>query len=126
MLAGLPDRDEPPTVYHEIDDSFYTATSNTFIGQVYAAMGLENIADRYDDGSGYPLIDGETIIAADPDVIVYTTQAPYDAADIAARPGWASIAAVANDRIIEVDADMASRWGPRIVDFMEAIAQSVG
>ncbi len=125
VLAGLPERDEPLTVFHEIDESFYTATSNTFIGQVYAAMGLENIADAHDDGTGYPLIDGETIIAADPDVIVYTSQAPYDAEAIAARPGWDSISAVANGRIIEVDADIASRWGPRIVEFMEAIAESV-
>ncbi len=125
VLAELPEQDTPLTVFHEIDETFYTATSNTFIGQVYAAMGMENIADTHDDGTGYPIIDGETIIAADPDVIVYTSQAPYDAAAIAARPGWDSISAVANDRIIEVDADIASRWGPRIVEFMEAIAESV-
>lgn len=125
VLAGLPERDEPLTVFHEIDESFYTATSNTFIGQVYAAMGLQNIADAHDDGTGYPLIDGETIIAADPDVIVYTSQAPYDAEAIMARPGWDSISAVADGRVVEVDADIASRWGPRIVEFMEAIAESV-
>ncbi len=125
VLAGLPERDESLRVFHEIDDSFYTATSNTFIGQVYTAMGLENIADAHDDGTGYPLIDGETIIAANPDVIVYTSQAPYDADAIAARPGWDSISAVANGRVVEVDADISSRWGPRIVEFMEAIAASV-
>lgn len=125
VLAGLPEREEPLTVFHEIDESFYTATSNTFIGQVYIAMGFENIADAHDDGTGFPLIDGETIIAADPDVIVYTSQAPYDADAIAARPGWDSISAVANGRIVEVDADIASRWGPRIVEFMKAIAESV-
>jgi len=125
VLSGLPERDEPLTVFHEIDESFYTATSNTFIGQVYTAMGFENIADAHDDGTGFPLIDGETIIAADPDVIVYTSQAPYGADVIAARPGWDSISAVANGRIVEVDADISSRWGPRIVQFMEAIAESV-
>lgn len=125
VLASLPERDEPLTVFHEIDESFYTATSETFIGQVYTSMGLENIADGHDDGTGFPLIDGETIIAANPDVIVYTSQAPYDADAIAARPGWESISAVANGRIVEVDADIASRWGPRIVEFMEAIAESV-
>ncbi len=125
VLSGLPERDEPLTVFHEIDESFYTATSNTFIGQVYTAMGFDNIADDHDDGTGFPLIDGETIIAANPDIIVYTSQAPYDATAIAARPGWDSISAVANGRIVEVDADIASRWGPRIVEFMEAIAESV-
>ncbi len=125
VLAGLPEQETPLTVFHEIDESFYTATSNTFIGQVYTAMGLENIADTHDDGTGYPLIDGETIIAANPDIIVYTSQAPYDADAIAARPGWESISAVANGRVIEVDADIASRWGPRIVEFMQAIADSL-
>ncbi len=122
VIASLPESDSAVRVFHEIDDSFYTATSGSFIGQVYASMGFENIADPLDDGSGFPLIDGESIIAADPSLIVFTSFAPYTAEDIAARPGWDTTSAVTSGNIVQVDADIASRWGPRIVEFMQAIA----
>ncbi len=125
VLADLPKTDTPVRVFHEIDDSFYTATSASFIGQVYQTMGFVNIADPLDDGTGFPLIDGESILAADPSLIVFTSQAPYTAEEIAARPGWSGITAVARGNIVQVDADIASRWGPRIVEFMRAIADVV-
>lgn len=125
ILDSMPAAETPVRVFHEVDDSFFTATSNTFIGQVYAEMGFENIADSLDDGTGYPVIDGETIIAADPTLIVFTDQAPYGAEDIASRPGWDTMSAVADGHIVQVDADIASRWGPRIVEFMEAIAATL-
>jgi len=125
VIADLPDRDAPVRVFHEIDDSFYTATSSSFIGQVYESMGFENIADPLDDGTGFPLIDGESIIAADPSLIVFTSQAPYTTEEIVARPGWDTTTAVVEGNIAQVDADIASRWGPRIVEFMQAIAEVV-
>lgn len=125
VVAALPELETPIRVFHEIDDSFYTATSNSFIGQIYATMGFENIADPLDDGSGFPLVDGEAIIAADPTLIVYTDEVTYDADDIAARPGWDAVTAVAAGRIVEVDADIASRWGPRLVEFMHVIVGAV-
>jgi iron complex transport system substrate-binding protein len=127
VLAGLPELDEPVRVFHEIDNSFYTATSATFIGHVYAEMGFENVADPYDDGGGYPLIDGETIIDANPTLIVLpiSEYSTYGAADIGSRPGWDGVSAVATGNIVEIDADLASRWGPRIVEFMQAVAELV-
>ncbi len=125
LLVDLPEADTPIRVFHEIDDSFYTATSASFIGQVYETMGFVNIADPLDDGTGFPLVDGESILAADPSLIVFTSQAPYTAEDIAARPGWSGVTAVASGNIVQVDADIASRWGPRIVEFMRAVADVV-
>ncbi len=126
VLESLPETETPIRVFHELDDSFYSVTSNTFIGQVYQAMGFENVADPHDsEGGGYPLIDGETIIAGMPDVIVFTDQMSYNADDIAARPGWGETPAVANGAIVQVNADIASRWGPRIVEFMETIATAL-
>ena len=43
----------PSTFYHELDQTYYSVTSTTFIGQVYALIGLANIADAADEaGSG--------------------------------------------------------------------------
>ncbi len=120
---------EPLTYYHELDSTYFSVTSSTFIGNVYAMLGLVNIADAADDGSsgGYPQLSAEYIVDADPDLIFLadTKCCAQDAATVAARPGWDVIAAVADGAIVELDDDVASRWGPRIVDLLEAVAAAV-
>jgi iron complex transport system substrate-binding protein len=44
---------------------------------------------------------------------------------VSSRPGWSGIAAVSSGNIVEADDDIASRWGPRTVEFVELIAQSL-
>ncbi len=44
---------------------------------------------------------------------------------LAARDGWATMTAVADGRIVNLDPDVASRWGPRVVDLLAAIAAGV-
>jgi iron complex transport system substrate-binding protein len=44
---------------------------------------------------------------------------------VASRPGWNRIGAVRNGSIAIVDDSVASRWGPRIVSFVRAIARAV-
>ena len=48
------------------------------------------------------------------------------AASLAARPGWDALSAVREGKVVELDEDVASRWGPRIVDFVTAVAEAVG
>ena len=116
------------SVYHELSPDYYSATSKTFAGRVYALFGLRNIADEADStGSGYPQLSAEYIVAADPDVIVLADirccgQTPQTVAE---RPGWSRLAAVRNGAIVRVDDSIASRWGPRIVNFVRAVALAV-
>jgi iron complex transport system substrate-binding protein len=123
------DKPEPPlTYYHELDKSLYTATSKTFIGQLYAQLGLENIADAADkEGSGYPQLSAEYVIKADPDLIFLadTKCCGQSAKTVAARDGWDQITAVKADGVVELDDDVASRWGPRVVDFLKTVAAKV-
>ena len=118
---------EPLSYYHELDDTLYTATSGTFIGEIYGTVGLENIADAVDDGSGYPQLSAEYIIDADPDLIFLadTECCGQSAATVAQRPGWAGMRAVEGDGVIALDDDIVSRWGPRVVDFLEVVVASV-
>ena len=128
IVASLPKSNEPLTYYHELDDNYFSVTSKTFIGQIYALLGLENIADPADkDGSGYPQLSAEYIVKADPDLIFLAdTKCCHQSAEtVAARPGWKSIAAVGNGGVVPLDDDIASRWGPRIVDFLRAAADGV-
>ena len=88
-------------------------------------MGFENIADPADpDGFGFPQLQVDQIIEGDPTLIVYTDAYDYDAADIAARPGWDVLSAVTTNNIVEVDDDISSRWGPRVVEFLQVIVEA--
>jgi iron complex transport system substrate-binding protein len=117
------------TVYHELGPDFFSATSETFIGSVYELFGLVNIADAAAeaDAGGYPQLTGEYIVSESPDLIVLAdTKCCEQTVDtVSKRPGWAQIEAVANGDIVEADDDIASRWGPRTVDFVELIAESL-
>lgn len=118
------------TYYHELDSTYYSVTAATFLGGIYSLFGLENIADAADaDGAafGYPQLSDEYIIDADPDLIFLadTVCCGQDASTVAARPGWDGLSAVANGNVVELNDDVASRWGPRLVDFVAAIAAAL-
>jgi iron complex transport system substrate-binding protein len=131
IVAGLPETATPLTYYHELDNTFFSVTSDTFIGQVYGLLGLQNIADAADpDGAagGYPQLNAEFIITEDPDLIFLADVkcCGESAETVAARPGWADMTAVSTGAVVELDDDVASRWGPRIVDLLGQVSEAVG
>jgi iron complex transport system substrate-binding protein len=116
------------TVYHELDPTLYSVTSKTFIGRVYSLFGLRNIADAADpSGSGYPQLSAEYVVAQNPDVIVLadTVCCGQSLKTVAARPGWDRIAAVRSGLVLRIDDSIASRWGPRTVNFVRAVASAL-
>jgi iron complex transport system substrate-binding protein len=115
------------SVYHELDPTFYSVTSNTFIGKVYALFGLKNIADGAQPGNDYPQLNAEFIVKANPGLVVLADSKCCGAtsASVGARAGWNVIDAVKNNKVIAVDDDIASRWGPRIVDFVMAVSKAL-
>lgn len=115
------------TFYQELDDTSYSATSDTFVGQIYASFGLINIADAADDGSagGYPQLSQEYIVEEDPDLIFLSYGDESTVDDLAGRPAFDTVTAVKNDAVHLLDADIASRWGPRVVEFADTVGQAV-
>ncbi|MGI8516228.1 MAG: ABC transporter substrate-binding protein [Acidimicrobiia bacterium] len=129
LAASVPERDQPLTYYHELDDTLFSVTSRTFIGEIYALAGLESIADAADpegEAGGYPQLSAEFLVAADPDLIFLadTKCCGQNAETLAQRPGFDQLTAVAEGRVIELDDDIASRWGPRIVEFFRKIVEA--
>lgn len=126
-LASVPETgDEPVRVYHELDATYFTVSQYGFVGSIYTELGAVNIGDEADaEKTGFPQMTEEAIIAADPQVIVITDEVDYTAEDVAARPGWEDVAAVRNDNIVTVDSDIASRWGPRLPEFITVAADAV-
>lgn len=120
------------TYYWEVSTSpFYSVTSKTFIGQVVGLFGLKNIADpaaKASDG-GYPELSQEYIITAKPDLIFLSDNQPNDGGQspsiVVKRPGWGTIPAVKNNGVIPLNDDIASRWGPRLPQLVDEIAQAI-
>jgi iron complex transport system substrate-binding protein len=127
IVASVP-KGRDLTVYHEVSPDYYSASSNSFIGRIYRLFGIRNIADAADKtGSGYPQLSGEYIVAQDPSLIVLsdTKCCHASAASVAARPGWSGLAAVRDGEVVPTDDDIASRWGPRIVQFVATVGKAV-
>jgi iron complex transport system substrate-binding protein len=128
IVASTRGKSSGLTVYHELTPDLYTATSDTFIGRAYALLGLRNIADAADRaGTGYPQLSSEYVVSASPDLIVLADSVccGQKASTVAARPGWGTIAAVKTGSIVRIDDSVASRWGPRLVDFFRALSRAV-
>ena len=127
-LQGRP----APRVYLELDHAAgkgWTIGDDTFVGDLLRRAHSVNVfgAER-----GWPQISSESILAADPDVVLLAwPAAPADqgaldpqtaAAAFAARPGLASMRAVQAGRVYRVDAAALGRPGPRVVHALRAIA----
>jgi iron complex transport system substrate-binding protein len=128
IVAATPTPAEPLTVFHEIDDTLFSLDSTTLFGELYGLLGLRNIADSAEgDSGGYPQLSAEFVVSADPDLIFLadTKCCGQSLETVADREGWADMTAVQTGNVIELDDDVASRWGPRIVDFLQAVSDAV-
>jgi iron complex transport system substrate-binding protein len=114
-----------PSVYHELDSTFFSVAEGSFIGNLYVRLNATNIAGD-GGGSPYPQLTQEAIIAANPSVIILADEEfGVTIESVKARPGWDAIDAVQNDRIYGIDPDIISRPGPRIVDALELLAETL-
>jgi iron complex transport system substrate-binding protein len=125
-VKDLPARTTPLTYYYELDNTLYTVTSKTFIGSLFTLAKLNNVADPADaNGSngGYPQLSAEFLVQANPDLVFLadTKCCQQNETTFAARPGFAGLKAATQHHVIPLDDDIASRWGPRIVDLLKAI-----
>ncbi|ALG12783.1 ABC transporter substrate-binding protein [Kibdelosporangium phytohabitans] len=120
---------KPLKYYHELGPDLYSATSATFIGRVYGQFGLVNVADPADTPAtgGYPQLGQQALFQANPDLIFLsdTKCCAQTAETVRARPQWQTLTAVQKNNIVALDDDIASRWGPRIIDLVKQVADAV-
>jgi iron complex transport system substrate-binding protein len=128
LIAAAPDA-AGLKVFHELGPDLYSAGSKTFIGRIYARLGLRNIADpaARRSGAAYPQLSPEAVVAADPDLIVLADaeccgQTP---AKVARRAGWRAVSAVREHAVVAVGDDVATRWGPRIPVLVERVVRAL-
>ena len=118
---------EPISYFYELDNTYYTVTSNTFVGQIFKMFGLENIADGVEEGNDYPQLSSEVIVSSNPTMIFLadTKCCAQTLETVAVREGWQKMDAVVNKSIVQLDDDVASRWGPRVVDLVKSISDAL-
>lgn len=118
--AAAPEREKKPTVYFEVSPLEYglwAAGGGTFMNEVAELLGMENV---FADLPAWAEISEEQVIERNPDYIVtitmYFGEGPMPEEEIASRPGWENVSAVANGKILRMDNNELSRPTPRIVD----------
>jgi iron complex transport system substrate-binding protein len=126
VVAQLPPG-EGPRVFYELTADLYTVGPESFVGSMLTTLRARNVAQGA--RTGFPQISTETVITANPEVILLADAGArsgnQSAATVSARPGWSGLDAVRNRRIVGLDADTVNRPGPRIVDGFEAIARAI-
>jgi iron complex transport system substrate-binding protein len=130
IVAAEPKRAKPLTYFYELSaNPYYSVTDSTFVGSVLSLLGMKSIADAAAGAAaagGYPELSPEYILKANPDYILLadtgSANGGQDAATVTARSGWSVVTAVKDKHILMLNADIASRWGPRIVDLLKTVA----
>lgn len=108
-----------PSVYYVVgygEYGDYTAGGDTFIGQMIAAAGGNNIAAEA-SGWSYSL---EALMEADPDIIILGTG---EAEDFRNAEHYKELGAVKNGLVFEIDRNLLDRQGYRNAEGMEALRQ---
>ena len=130
IVAAEPKRAKPLTYFYELSaNPYYSVTDSTFVGSVLSLLGMKSIADAATGAAaagGYPELSAEYILKANPGYILLadtgSANGGQDAATVTARSGWSVLTAVKDKHIVMLNADIASRWGPRIVDLLRIVA----
>jgi len=130
IAAEAPHQAKPLTYYYELDQTYYSVTSDTFVGQLLHLLGMKSIADTATGAAaagGYPQLSPEFIIKANPDYIILadTVCCHQSAATVASRSGWSGLTAVKDGHVIALNDDIASRWGPRITDLLQTVETAI-
>lgn len=126
-LAGV----APVRVFYEMDAGDpgrpFTLGRGTFGHAVLEAAGGANVFA--DAGAAWFQVSAESVLAADPDVIVLAdadvTDHPQSVRDIGERPGWRALRAVQTGRVVAVQTALLSRPGPRLPAGLRALARAL-
>jgi iron complex transport system substrate-binding protein len=130
IVGQAPRSNAGQTYYYELDQTYFSATSSTFIGKVLGLLGLRNIADRAPSAAssgGYPQLSAEFIVQSNPDWVFLadTICCGQSVHTVATRSGWSTMKAVQKGQVVGLNDDIASRWGPRIVDLLQTVENAL-
>lgn len=108
-------------------DPLLTAGSDTFIGQLLARAGGQNIFGELKEG--FPRVSLEAVVERDPELIIAPSHhgAKEELGNLSERPGWSQLRAIKEGGGVHViDGDIISRPGPRLGLAIEELVNIIG
>lgn len=103
----------------------WTCGGESYVNDLIGRAGGTNVASALP--KKWALYKRERIIRDDPDVVFILARSAADFAAgrdrLAAMPGIGAVSAVRTGRIYEIDENAASRFGPRLVDVLDRMAE---
>lgn len=118
VSAATAGRPRPTTIAVVDRSPLYLVGSGTFLDEMLTAVGAENLVRAL--APGYPRGSVEWLIAARPELVLDMTPGASEARAFWGR--WPSLPAVANDRVVTVEASRVSMPGPDLDDAIRALA----
>ena len=123
-VAGAP----KVSVYMEVGyvaPTAYVFGGTSFGDELIRDAGGTNVFGSDRSNGGYPSVGDESIIAANPQVIILTEDPAYggNPAQLYQRTGWSVISALKNHQVYALNPDESQRAGPRLVDALEQLAR---
>ncbi|MEG0384610.1 ABC transporter substrate-binding protein [Solibacillus cecembensis] len=97
----------------------YAVGTGTFIHEMLSTIGVKNSVTQPD----WPQYSAEQFVSDNPDVILVTYKDDVEA--ILSNPAYAEMDAVKSGNVHLIDSDTTSRQGPRIVEGIQSIAQTI-
>ena len=122
--ASIP-AEERKSVYFEISAApyMYSTGGGTYLDEMIGLIGARNILSGE---TGWVSVEGETVVAADPDVIFTNVNYLDDpVAEILGRDGWAGVAAVVNKDVYYIDNMASSLPNQNIVVALRQMAEAL-
>lgn len=115
---------EPTSVFYVVwYDPPTTSGSRTFINELIELAGGLNV---FADAPGlWPQVSMEEVVRRQPDMILIsqTESTPIDLERFEEAVGWRELRAVREGRILQVDADLYNRPGPRVAEAAGKLAR---
>lgn len=120
---SLPARPRALRVYYEVSTGGYAAGTRSFIGEIMARLGVQNIVTP--DLGPFPRINPEYVVRANPDLIMIGSR---NVQGMEQRPGWSGIRALREQRVCVFTAeesDVLVRPGPRMAEAARLMARCI-
>ena len=126
----LPEEGPRVLILNGAPQDFYAAKPESYVGDLVALLNGDNIAAGQPDTGrfpGYAKLSPEVIVAEAPEVVLAITQGPPGGQTLtdllASDPAYASLPAVQNDALHEIDADIYQQApGPRAGEALDELA----
>ncbi len=122
----LADTERPRVFYAVWYEPLMSAGSGTFQDDLIGKAGGNNVAGNL---TGWITIGLETVVKANPEVMIagvnYINIGDLNFQFIDTEPRLRDTEARLNGRVFEVDSDLVSRTGPRIIDGLEKLAEFI-